>query len=143
MNAKSGTMLLIGVWIGLVFGLSFVEAPLKFQAPGISTQLGLGIGKLVFGASNKIQIGFLIVLLASLFAKSIRLTSVGRVLVALIMLIVAAHTFILLPLLDNRVDLILSGEPVPHSYHHVVFVLLEVIKLISLIILFFKIESNE
>ena len=37
-------------WFGLVLGISFLEAPLKFRAPGVTTQLGLGIGRVVFAA---------------------------------------------------------------------------------------------
>ena len=32
------------LWAGLVLGLSFIETPLKFTAPGITLPLGLGIG---------------------------------------------------------------------------------------------------
>ena len=40
------------VWLGMVLAISFLEAPLKFRAPGITIQLGLGIGRLVFRALN-------------------------------------------------------------------------------------------
>ena len=42
----------IFVWLGMVFAISFLEAPLKFRAPGITIPLGLGIGRLVFRALN-------------------------------------------------------------------------------------------
>jgi hypothetical protein len=31
------------VWLGLVFGISVIETPLKFMAPGTTTPLGLGL----------------------------------------------------------------------------------------------------
>ena len=40
------------VWLGMVLAISFLEAPLKFRAPGVTIQLGLGIGRLVFRALN-------------------------------------------------------------------------------------------
>ena len=40
------------VWLGMLLGISFLEAPLKFRAPGITLPLGLGIGRLVFRALN-------------------------------------------------------------------------------------------
>ena len=40
------------VWLGMVTAISFVEAPLKFRAPGVTLQIGLGIGRLVFRALN-------------------------------------------------------------------------------------------
>jgi hypothetical protein len=40
------------VWLGMVLAISFLGAPLKFRAPGITVALGLGIGRLVFRAST-------------------------------------------------------------------------------------------
>jgi hypothetical protein len=40
------------VWLGMVTAISFVEAPLKFRAPGVTLPIGLGIGRLVFRALN-------------------------------------------------------------------------------------------
>ena len=34
------------IWLGMVLAISFLEAPLKFRAPGITIPLGLGIGRL-------------------------------------------------------------------------------------------------
>jgi hypothetical protein len=32
------------VWLGMVLAISFLEAPLKFRAPGVTLPPGLGIG---------------------------------------------------------------------------------------------------
>ena len=40
------------VWLGMILAISFLEAPLKFRAPGITVPLGVGIGRLVFRALN-------------------------------------------------------------------------------------------
>ena len=32
-------------WLGMVIAISFLEAPLKFRAPGVTVPLGLGIGR--------------------------------------------------------------------------------------------------
>jgi len=40
------------IWIGFIGAISFMEAWLKFQAPGVTTELGLSIGQLVFKALN-------------------------------------------------------------------------------------------
>lgn len=34
---------LAAFWLGLVVAISFIEAPLKFRAPGVTVQIGLGI----------------------------------------------------------------------------------------------------
>ena len=62
------------IWFGLVLGLAFIGAPLKFQAPGITLPLGLGIGRLVFSVLNKIEIILALVLIFSV----IRLRPSGK-----------------------------------------------------------------
>ena len=42
-------------WLGAVVAISFIEAPLKFRAPGVTLQIGLGIGRLVFRAINAME----------------------------------------------------------------------------------------
>lgn len=50
------------LWLGMVLAISFIEAPLKFRAPGITIPLGLGIGRLVFRALNAVEVVWSIVL---------------------------------------------------------------------------------
>jgi uncharacterized membrane protein (DUF485 family) len=38
--------------IGFVGAISFMEAWIKFRAPGVTLSIGLGIGKLVFGRTE-------------------------------------------------------------------------------------------
>jgi len=132
-------LLIIGIWIGLVLGLSFIEAPLKFQAPGITTELGLGIGRLVFGTLNKIEIALAIFFIIMHYGVVEKLDIIYIGLGLIVLLIVMTQTFYLLPTLDNRAVLRLGGEVVTPSCHHLTFVVIEVIKLISLIFLFIKI----
>ena len=51
-------------WLGLVLGISVIETPLKFRAPGITLPLGLGIGRLVFRALNRVELVIAVVLTA-------------------------------------------------------------------------------
>ena len=46
------------VWLGMVLAISFLEAPLKFRAPNVTLQIGLGIGRLVFRALNTVELVF-------------------------------------------------------------------------------------
>ena len=50
------------VWLGLLLGISAIETPLKFKAPGITLELGLGIGRLVFRALNRVELAIAVVL---------------------------------------------------------------------------------
>ncbi|WP_338142595.1 hypothetical protein [Brevibacterium aurantiacum] len=58
-------VILPAIWLGLIIGISLIEAPLKFTAPGITIPLGLGIGRLVFTAMNWVEIGIAVILLWS------------------------------------------------------------------------------
>jgi hypothetical protein len=59
MNATSAaiTAALTFTWLGMVLAISFLEAPLKFRAPGVTIPIGLGIGRLVFRALNAVEAG--------------------------------------------------------------------------------------
>jgi hypothetical protein len=55
-------------WLGMVLAISFLEAPLKFRAPGVTVPVGLGIGRLVFRALNTAEIVFAVALVAAVCA---------------------------------------------------------------------------
>lgn len=119
------------LWVGLLCGISFLEAPLKFQAPGITLELGLGIGKLVFGALTKIEMAISLLIIAGLvILKPLKkeylfyLVAIG---------IVAIDNAILMPILDARIDMITSGNTPSESSTHWWYVGLEAVKLFSLI----------
>lgn len=122
-------------WAGLIAGISFLEAPLKFQAPGITIPLGLGIGQLVFQALNKIEIVLMFVIVFCLY--SAQLKSFKGLLLYLIMVLLLMDTFWLLPVLDERAKLVLSGKPLTESHHHILYIVVEVIKFFCLIVLGF------
>ncbi|RYG21549.1 MAG: hypothetical protein EOO07_02375, partial [Chitinophagaceae bacterium] len=52
-------------WIGFVCAISFLEAWLKFRAPGVTLPIGLGIGRLVFAALNKVEWIFAVAIMIS------------------------------------------------------------------------------
>ena len=58
------------LWLGMVLAISFLEAPLKFRAPGVTLPIGLGIGRLVFRALNTVEVVFALVILLALIAGS-------------------------------------------------------------------------
>ncbi len=120
------------IWAGMVCGISFLEAPLKFQAPGITLELGLGIGKLVFGALTKIEMVFSLLLIAFLSLSESKLKI--WLLFALPILIVIIDNALLMPILDQRIELITNGTTPPPSNAHWWYVGLEILKLIGLIV---------
>lgn len=118
------------LWIGLTTGLSFIEAPLKFQAPGITLPLGLGIGRLVFGTLVRIELAFALFVMAALFSLE---KWKQYWFFAIPILITFIDFFYLLPRLDERAQIIIDGGTPPESSLHWIYVILEVVKLLSLL----------
>lgn len=130
MNSKILIIITTFLWAGMVLAISFMEAPLKFQAPNITIELGLGIGKIVFSAMNKIEIIYSIIILISML--------IGKIKPSLIFIVPIVILFVqstwLLPTLTQRVNLILSGQDIAESNHHMAYIILEIIKVTSLLI---------
>lgn len=121
-------------WIGFVCAISFLEAWLKFQAPGVTLPIGLGIGKLIFGALNKIEWVFAIAVCASVLLQGRPVFTTAHITLALIVVILVLQTVWLLPALDVRAEQYIRQQPVEPSNLHLWFVGAEVIKVISLFI---------
>ncbi|MBO9673757.1 MAG: hypothetical protein J7577_09970 [Sphingobacteriaceae bacterium] len=120
-------------WAGLLAGISFLETPLKFQAPGITVPLGLGIGQQVFQVLNKVEIVLLLIILACSLPAP--LNHIRSILLFVLTILVTTDTFWLLPLLDERTTLILAGNAPTKSYGHVLYIIFDVIKFLFLAIL--------
>lgn len=122
----------IFVWLGMVLAISFIEAPLKFRAPGVTLQLGLGIGRLVFRALNTAELVLGAAVLVALALQPPPLPAVVTVLVAVVAL--AVQLLAVRPRLSRRSDAVLAGEDGVRSRAHYVYVGLEVIKVIALLV---------
>ena len=120
-------------WLGLVVGLSFLEAPLKFRAPGITRELGLGIGRLVFKALNGAEL-----VLATGIALALVGDDVPGIAWALYVVLAAmliAQTAMLHLRMDKRAARIVAGETLPSSSLHYIYIGMEVLKLALLVAL--------
>lgn len=125
----------IFIWIGFLGAISFMEAWLKFRAPGITVELGLGIGKLVFNGLNKVEWVMAIAILANLRYIKASVFSKKNWLILVPICCLLLQTFWLLPALDMRADLVIQGQPLTHSNLHYYFVGFEIIKLVCLFII--------
>ncbi len=120
------------VWLGMVLAISFLEAPLKFRAPGVTTQIGLGIGRLVFRALNAVEAVLALagVIGAVAGGAPARVLAAGAVAVAALLVQLIAVR----PPLNRRSDSILAGEDAPHSRAHYAYIALEAIKVVALLV---------
>ncbi|MCU4163839.1 hypothetical protein [Carboxylicivirga caseinilyticus] len=145
-NYKEITAFLFPFWSGLISAISFLEAWLKFRADGVTREIGLSIGSLVFTALNRIELIILslIWLLLILQYKRQVFKQVTNIMVCIISLILLLQTFWLLPHLIHRAEQIIGGNQTSSSSVHMVFISFEAIKLILIVILSFKtIRNNE
>jgi hypothetical protein len=121
------------VWLGMVLAISFLEAPLKFRAPGITLPLGLGIGRLVFRALNFAEIG-LAALLTLVFVV-LRPSGPGWALLVTAWLLLGVQVGVLRPRLDRRAAALIAGRTPPPSRHHLAYIALEAAKVPLLVVL--------
>jgi len=120
------------LWIGFVCAISFMEAWLKFRAPGMTVPLGLGIGRLVFGALNKVEWVLMLVTAANLLFWGGAGWRSSYAFLAVPVGVLILQTFWLLPALDARAEQHIQGLPVSQSALHVYFVAVEVLKVACL-----------
>jgi hypothetical protein len=121
-------------WIGFVCAISFLEAWLKFRAPGVTLPIGLGIGRLVFSVLNKVEWVFAIVVAVSMVMSKSPIVSWQNGLLAAVLVILITQTTWLLPGLDARAQLHIDGKTVAPSNLHLYYVGAEVLKVSSLIV---------
>lgn len=124
----------IYLWIGFVCAISFMEAWLKFRAPGVNLQIGLGIGRLIFNALNKVEWVFAIALMISLFNSKDSIYASSNLFFYLPLLLLIIQTTWLLPALDTRAQMHIDNKVVPASNLHLYYVGIEIIKTIFLFI---------
>lgn len=119
-------------WAGLVAGISFLEAPVKFAAPSLTRPVGLDVGRHVFGALNRVEVaiglGGLGLLLFGRPGETVHWTAaaVGGILLV--------QTAWLLPALRRQAAAIIAGKEAHVSeYVHLGYVFLEAAKIFALV----------
>ncbi|KKE98700.1 membrane protein [Mycolicibacterium obuense] len=122
------------IWLGMVLAISFLEAPLKFRAPGVTLPIGLGIGRLVFRALNTCEAVLAVAVLAGGFTaqKSGGASGAAMWVFVLAVVVLAVQVLLVRPALTRRSDRVLAGEDGPRSRAHLAYVGLEVVKVIAL-----------
>lgn len=122
-------------WLGMVLAISFIEAPLKFRAPGVTLQIGLGIGRRVFRALNAVEIAFAVAIVVTLAADRPSTAVITAFTVAVVAL--AVQLIAVRPKLIQRSNAVLAVAPGEEaqgrSQAHYYYVGFELIKVIALL----------
>jgi hypothetical protein len=122
-------------WLGMVVAISFLEAPIKFRAPGVTLPVGLGIGRLVFKALNVVEVVLLLTLSAACYV--VRPESPAVILLVSVAVALVIQVAVVRPPLSKRTDRVLAGAVLPRSRMHWVYIVLELVKAGLLIALAF------
>ena len=124
------------VWLGMVLAISFLEAPLKFRAPGVTLALGLGIGRLVFRALNACESILAVVVLVGLWIAGEPASTMAAACTATAML--GVQVLAVRPALTRRSNEVLAAADGlasgSRSRAHHAYVGLEAIKVLALVI---------
>lgn len=135
MKAKHALLfiLLSVFWAGMMGGISFLEAPVKFMASSLTLSVGLDVGRHVFGMLNKVELvlGTLLLVLLIL-ARPNRKIMVVSLLVLVSLLL---ESFWLLPVLDERALVIIAGGMPNGDSPHTWYVMFECVKLACLLMI--------
>ena len=120
---RSLLFFLPAIWLGLIIGISLIEAPLKFTAPGITIPLGLGIGRRVFFAMNIVEVILAVVLITTLVRllgrpSRQKLWGLGIA----ISVVLAIKILVIRPILNIRTDAVLAGNFAGGSTTHYFYV---------------------
>lgn len=129
------------IWIGFVGAISFMEAWLKFRAPGITLPLGLGIGRLVFGALNKVELVLMMLIAIDILRHGMPQAK-WKYFFIIPAIVLLVQTFWMLPELDQRAELHIQGAQVPPSNMHFYYVVCEFIKAICLLLFGINLIKN-
>ena len=142
--ARALLLVVPAVWLGLLIGISLIEAPLKFTAPGITIPLGLGIGRRVFFAMNLVEVVLVLVLVLAL-VRSLgsppwaRLTAPGASRLWLLGLLSGGLLLIkfaaIRPFLNQRTDAVLAGEFAGGSNLHYAYIAVDSLLIIALVLM--------
>jgi len=124
------------LWFGMVAAISFIEAPLKFQAPGITIPLGLGIGRLVFMALNVAEGALLVAFTVIAFWPRATRVAWSRIVAwAALAVVYLFKMAVVRPPLNARTDLVLAGADPGQSPWHYVYIACDLVTLALLAVL--------
>ena len=121
----------IFLWLGMIAAISFLEAPLKFRAPGVTLPIGLAIGRLVFRALNTVEMVLAVIVIGAFAVDTPRTATMIAVAVAVLVLHV--QLLAIRPRLRRRSDAVLAGAgSSSSSLAHQGYLAAEVVKAIAL-----------
>ena len=131
-----------GVAVGLLVGLSFLETPLKFLAPGVTMPIGLGIGRLVLTAAN-IAGGVLLVAITIVSIVAPRVPRGALVALGGLWAVLLVEVAVIRPPLQARSDVIIAGGDPGSSPLHVFYIAADLLLIVLLVVYLIVVTRSE
>jgi hypothetical protein len=119
------------VWIGLIVGVSFFAAPIKFTANGVELEQLLAVGQVTFKAFTWVELAaFALLVVASLG----HLTRGVVITIFVLCLLLAIQKLVVLPSLDIELNRTVAGESFDETSLHFIYVTIDCAKLAVLFV---------
>jgi len=127
-------IVIVFLWGGLSLGGALIVAPAKFQAPNVSRLTALQVGKIQFAWLHRAEKLLLLSLFLCVFLANKNHFSINKYWFYLPVIIFLIQIYKVQPVMHERtVSIINGGDVFASSKAHVVFIVLEVSKFLSLL----------
>ncbi|MYA79882.1 MAG: hypothetical protein F4X39_05065 [Acidobacteriia bacterium] len=131
---KAGALVVVLLlWAGILFGVSFLATPAKFSAPSLTLPVAVDVGRSTFAVLNQVELGCALLSLGLLLAGASR-AFVVRLALGLAALGLLLETLWLLPALDERARIVIDSGTPPSSSLHDVYIGIDAAKLVALLL---------
>jgi hypothetical protein len=130
--SSEAASMIAAIWIGLILGVSFFAAPIKFTADGVSLEQLLAVGKVTFQAFSWVELSAFVLLVCASLRNLTRSVVIGISILGILLLI---QKFGVLPGLNTELDRTVAGETIEETNLHFIYAAIECVKLAILFFL--------
>lgn len=128
---QEAASMIAAIWLGMILGVSFFAAPIKFAAPGVALEELLLVGKVTFQAFTWVEFAAFAFLVGASVGQLTRPVIIGIIFLLVLLII---QKFAVLPRLDSALVKTVAGQPTTENVLHFVYGLIDVLKLVALFV---------
>lgn len=138
----SALVVVVLLWAGILFGVSFLATPAKFAAPSLTLPVAIDVGRATFALLNRVELGCAVISLSLLLAGASRALLV-RLASGVSVLGLLLETVWLLPVLDARAQAVIDGAMPTASSLHDAYIGIDLVKLAGLLVVAVVLLSSD
>jgi hypothetical protein len=129
---RAAASMIAAIWIGLILGVSFYAASIKFTAPGVGREQLLSIGQVTFQGLTWIELAAFVLLLLTSWSQLTRGVIKS---ISMLCLLLLVQKVIVQPILDTAINQTIAGESVDTTVLHFIYGGIDCVKLVVLFLL--------